>query len=132
MAIFRKWELDCAIIGETDSSTRLRLRENGATAADIPVPPLVANAPEYDRPWTPSPPAPVLSSVDVPPPDNIGTALLQLMGSPDLASRRWIWEQYDSQVMADTVCGPGGDAAVVRGHGTTKALALTTDCTPRC
>ena len=131
MAIFHKWELDCAVVGETDRSGRLRLRENGAIAADIPVPPLVANAPEYDRPWKPAAPAPLLSTAHVPPPDDIGATLLQLMSSPDLAARRWLWEQYDSQVMADTVQGPGGDAAIVRVHGTSKALALTTDCTPR-
>ena len=131
MAIFRKWELDCAIIGETDSSGRLRLRKNGEYAADIPVPPLVANAPEYDRPWTPTPTAPVLDAADVPAADGLSDVLKRLIGGPHMAARRWIWEQYDSQVMADTVRGPGGDAAVTRVHGTEKALATTTDCTPR-
>ncbi len=131
MAIFRKWELDCAVVGETDSSGRLRLRENGEYVADIPVPPLVANAPEYDRPWTPTPAAPVLDAADVPAADDLCDVLKRLIGGPHLASRRWVWEQYDSQVMADTVHGPGGDAAVTRVHGTEKALATTTDCTPR-
>jgi hypothetical protein len=68
---------------------------------------------------------------DIPESTDIAADLLKLMASPNLASRRWIWEQYDSQVGADTVQRPGGDAAVVRVHGTQKALAMTTDCTPR-
>ena len=131
MAIFEKWELDCAVIGQTVENGRLVLRMAGSVAADIPVPPLVANAPEYDRPWTATPPHPVLSPDEVPAPPDLGAALRQLMASPDLASRRWIWQQYDHMVMADTVQRPGGDTGVVRIHGSNKALAVTTDCTPR-
>lgn len=134
-AIFRKWELDFAVIGEVTDSGRMVLEWNGEVVCDIPLEPLANDAPEYDRPylgreeyraW-----ARVKPLADVPERTDIAADLLKLMASPDLASRRWIWEQYDSQVGADTLSRPGGDAAVVRVHGTRKALAITTDCTPR-
>ncbi|MDP9423858.1 MAG: phosphoribosylformylglycinamidine synthase subunit PurL [Pseudomonadota bacterium] len=134
-AIFRKWELDFAVIGEVTDTGRMQLVWNGETVCDIPLGPLADEAPEYDRPhmsreeykaW-----AQVKPLDDVPETTDIAADLLKLMASPNLASRRWIWEQYDSQVGADTVQKPGGDAAVVRVHGTNKALAITTDCTPR-
>ena len=128
-AIFRKWELDFAVIGRVTDTGRLVLKWNGETAADIPLGPLADDAPAYDRPWLPTPPQEPLA--DAPEYRDLGADLLKLMGSPDLASRRWIWEQYDYGVGADTVQPPGGDAAVVRIHGTDKALAITTDCTPR-
>lgn len=133
--IFRKWELDFAVIGQVTDTGRMQLEWNGATVCDIPLGPLADEAPEYDRPhlsrdeykaWTQVKPL-----GDVPESTDIAADLLKLMASPNLASRRWIWEQYDSQVGADTVQRPGGDAAVVRVHGTRKALAITTDCTPR-
>ena len=129
--IFEKWELDFAIIGRVTEGERLVLKENGTVVADIPVPPLVSEAPEYDRPRS-TPPAPdsmpdVIPAIDTP----IADSLLQLLGSPDLCSKRWIWEQYDHMVMADTTQRPGGDAAVVRIHDTNKGLAMTSDCTPR-
>jgi phosphoribosylformylglycinamidine synthase subunit PurL len=128
-AIFRKWELDFAVIGQVTDSGRMVLEWNGEIAADIPLGPLADDAPCYDRPWTKTaPPAPL---ADVPSCTDIGADLLKLMASPDLASRRWIWEQYDRKVGADTLQPPGGDAALVRVHGTNKALAITTDCTPR-
>ncbi len=129
--IFAKWELDFAIIGAVTDTGRLVLRHGGRTAADIPVPPLVEEAPEYRRPCTPAPPrtlpADPLGAVDITPIE----ALRRLVSSPDLCSRRWVWEQYDHMVMGDTVQGPGGDAAVIRIHGTDRGLAVTTDCTPR-
>ena len=128
-AIFEKWELDFAVIGRVTDTNRLVLMEGNAVAADIPVPPLVENAPEYDRPWVATPPAGAPSPVEI---DQTPMEILKiLMASPDLASRRWIWEQYDHMVMGDTVQRPGGDAAVVRIHGSAKGLAITTDCTPR-
>ena len=130
-AIFEKWELDFAVIGETNDSERLVLMWAGEVAADIPVPPLVAAAPEYERPWTATPPREVVGPDNVPAPMDPGAALLTMIESPDLCSRRWIWEQYDHMVMGDTVGRPGGDAAMVRVHGTEKALAISTDCTPR-
>ena len=129
--IFKKWELDFAIIGRVTEGERLVLKENGTVVADIPVPPLVSEAPEYDRPRS-TPPAPdampdLIPAIDTP----IADSLLQLLGSPDLCSKRWIWEQYDHMVMADTTQRPGGDASVVRIHDTNKGLAMTSDCTPR-
>ena len=133
-AIFRKWELDFAVIGEVTDTQQLVLEWQGETVCDIPLGPLADDAPLYDRPamsreeykaWAQVKPLEeVLESID------IGADLLKLMASPNLASKRWIAQQYDSQVGADTL-QTGGDAAVVRVHGTRKALAITTDCTPR-
>ncbi|WP_158045422.1 phosphoribosylformylglycinamidine synthase subunit PurL [Skermanella pratensis] len=130
-AIFDKWELDFAVIGRVTASGRLVLRMHGETYCDLEVGPLVDRAPVYERPWEPTPPQADIDARDIPLPAPATEILHRLVGSPDLASRRWIWEQYDSQVGADTVAGSGGDAAVVRVHGTNKALAITTDCTPR-
>ncbi|MDE2301696.1 MAG: phosphoribosylformylglycinamidine synthase subunit PurL, partial [Sphingomonadales bacterium] len=128
-AIFAKWELDFAVIGEVTDTGHMVLEWNGAVVCDIPLGPLADDAPLYDRPHVAPPrPAPL---GDVPESADIGADLLKLIGCPDLASRRWIWEQYDSQVGADTLQKSGGDAAVVRIHGTQKALAMSTDCTPR-
>ena len=134
-AIFRKWELDFAVIGEVTDTGHMVLEWQGEVVADIPLGPLAADAPLYDRPamsredykaW-----ANVAPLGDAPQSADLAADLLKLMACPDLASRRWIWEQYDSQVGADTLQLSGGDAAVVRVHGTRKALAMTTDCTPR-
>ena len=130
-AIFDKWELDFAVIGRLTASGRLVLKMKGAVACDIPLAPLVKRAPVYSRPFVKTAPRPELPAASVAAPLDPAAALLRLIASPDLASRRWIWEQYDSTVMADTVIRPGGDAGLVRVHGTRKALALTTDCTPR-
>jgi phosphoribosylformylglycinamidine synthase len=128
-AIFRKWELDFAVIGEVVEGGHLTLMFHGEKVGDIPLAPLADAAPKYDRPWVPTPKRAALT--DVPATTDIAADLLKLMGSPDLASKRWIWEQYDHMVGADTIQRPGGDAGVVRVHGTRKALAITTDCTPR-
>ena len=104
---------------------------NGETVCDIPLGPLADDAPLYDRPLGADRRPPRRRSTDAPRCTDIAADLLTLMASPDLASRRWIWEQYDHMVGADTVQRPGGDAAVVRVHGTQKGLAITTDCTPR-
>jgi phosphoribosylformylglycinamidine synthase len=128
-AIFRKWELDFAVIGEVTDTGHMVLEFDGEVVADIPLGPLADEAPCYERSYViPKPPEPL---TDVPESSDIGADLLKLMGSPNLASRRWVWEQYDQSVGADTVQRPGGDAAVVRVHGATKALAITTDVTPR-
>jgi phosphoribosylformylglycinamidine synthase len=128
-AIFRKWGLDFAVIGEVVDGGMLTMTFHGETVGAIPLDPLADSAPKYDRPWVPTAPRAPLESV--PESDDVGADLLRLMGSADLCSRAWIWQQYDHMVGADTVQRPGGDAAVVRVHGTKKALAMTTDCTPR-
>jgi phosphoribosylformylglycinamidine synthase subunit PurL len=134
-AIFHKWELDFAVIGEVTDTRHMVLEWNGEVVCDIPLGPLAHDAPKYDRPaiskeeykaWAKVPPL-----GDIPESTDIGADLLKMMASPDLASRAWIWQQYDSQVGADTAQKSGGDAAVVRIHGTNKALAMTTDCNPR-
>jgi phosphoribosylformylglycinamidine synthase II len=130
-AIFEKWEIDFAIIGRLTDTGRLVIEMGGERQCDIPLSPLVERAPLYRRPIAMPQPRPELAPDSVPAPDDLRAALKRLVGSPDLASRRWIWEQYDHMVMTDTVMRPGGDAALVRVHGTEKALALTTDCTPR-
>src|SRR5215207_1067743 len=134
-AIFTKWELDFAVIGEVTDTGHMVLEWNGELVCDIPLGPLAHDAPEYDRPHMSLAEYKVWAQVkpleDVPESTDIAADLLQLMASPNLASRRWIWEQYDQSVGADTVQRPGGDAAVVRIHGTKKPLAMTTDCTPR-
>ncbi len=129
--VFEKWELDFAIIGRVTETGRLVLRKGNQLAADLPITPLVDDAPVYRRPYVETPPrAPIkIESLATHPP--LLDSLVKLIGGPDLCSKRWIWEQYDHMVMADTVQRPGGDAAVVRVHGTNKALAITTDCTPR-
>ncbi|MGI4879027.1 MAG: AIR synthase related protein, partial [Janthinobacterium lividum] len=128
-AIFRKWELDFAVIGHVTDTERLVLTFEGATVADIPLGPLADKAPLYDRPHVPTPARAELD--DLPDSDDLAADLLRLLACPDLASKRWIWEQYDHMVGADTIQRPGGDSAVVRVHGTRLALAITTDCTPR-
>ncbi|HXV74537.1 MAG TPA: AIR synthase related protein, partial [Sphingomonadales bacterium] len=103
----------------------------GEIAGDIPIAAVTDTAPSYSRPVEAPPARPTLSAKDVPAPNDLNEALLKLMGGPNLSSRRWIWEQYDHMVMADTIGRPGGDAAVVRVHGTKKALAISADCNPR-
>jgi len=128
-AIFRKWELDFAVIGEVTDTGHMVLEWNGEVVCNIPLGPLADEAPLYERPYAvPKAPEPL---TDIPESTDIAADLLKLMASPNLASRRWVWEQYDQSVGADTVQRPGGDAAVVRVHGSKKALAITTDVTPR-
>ncbi|MGH1352170.1 MAG: phosphoribosylformylglycinamidine synthase subunit PurL [Methyloligellaceae bacterium] len=130
-AIFDKWGLDFAVVGVTTDTGRLVVTHNGEIEADLPVKTLADSAPEYERPWEETPAPAYLEAASVPAPDNIADALLKVMSSPNMASKRWIWEQYDHMVMGDTVGRPGGDAAVVRVHGTEKAVAIATDVTPR-
>jgi phosphoribosylformylglycinamidine synthase len=134
-AIFDKWELDFAVIGEVTDTGHMVLTWKGEIVCDIPLGPLAEDAPLYDRPaaskdeykaW-----AKVQPLGDVPASHDLGADLLKLMACPDLASRAWIWQQYDSQVGGDTAQLSGGDAALVRIHGTNRALAMSTDCTPR-
>ncbi|QCB39871.1 phosphoribosylformylglycinamidine synthase subunit PurL [Sphingobium sp. PAMC28499] len=134
-AIFKKWELDFAVIGHVTDTGRMVLEHKGEIVCDIPLAPLADDAPLYDRPSMPKDEYKIWSKVEplgeIAESADIGADLVTLMGSPDIASRRWIWEQYDHMVGADTVQRPGGDAAVVRVHGSSKGIAISTDCTPR-
>ncbi|MBC2664785.1 phosphoribosylformylglycinamidine synthase subunit PurL [Novosphingobium flavum] len=134
-AIFKKWELDFAVIGEVTDTGHMVLTFEGEVVCDIPLGPLAEDAPLYDRPaaspedykaWAAVPPI-----GEVPATTDLAADLVKLIGCPDLASRAWIWQQYDSQVGGDTVQKSGGDAALVRVHNTRKALAISTDCSPR-
>ena len=127
--IFAKWELDFAVIGVTTDTGRLVVKHKGHVVADLPVRALSDEAPVYERPYTRRAPATGTVKFDATQP--VAQSLLALIGCPDLCSRRWVWEQYDYSVMADTTQAPGGDAAVVRVHGTDKALAISCDVTPR-
>jgi phosphoribosylformylglycinamidine synthase len=131
--VFEKWGLDAAVIGATTDTGHLVLRHGGAVVADLPLAPLTDDAPLYDRPWTPPKPRARLDPATVPAPQDWPTAILKLMSAPDMASKRWLWEQYDRHVMADTLedSATGADAGIVRVHGSAKALAVTSDCTPR-
>jgi phosphoribosylformylglycinamidine synthase len=130
-AIFAKWGLDFAVIGETNDSGRMVVRHKGQIEADIPVASLADSAPLYERPWTAPEPRRTIPAAEVAAPASLTGALETLMGHPQGCSRRWVWEQYDHMVMGDTLQRPGGDAAVVRVHGTKKAIAATCDVTPR-
>jgi len=131
--IFDKYDLDAEVIGETTDSGNLTLLQHGEVVCDIPVAPLAEDAPNYDRPWNEPPKRAPLDMSKFPEPEDYGEVLLKLMSCPDMASKRWIWEQYDRHVMGDTVDSSQsmGDAAIVRIHGTNKALAITSDCNPR-
>jgi phosphoribosylformylglycinamidine synthase len=135
--IFEKWELDFAVIGHLTDTERMVLTWHGEVVANIPIPPLVTEAPVYERPWTLTPLPPVLQASSVPAPNDWNASLIELMSCPDLASKAWIWHQYDHLIMGNTSIRPqDGDAALVRvpkaPTGTShKGLAITSDCTPR-
>jgi phosphoribosylformylglycinamidine synthase subunit PurL len=131
--IFEKWGLDAAVIGRTTETGRLVLSHKGQCVCDIPLQPLTDDAPLYHRPWVEPHVEPHLDPAKVPAPTDWAAAVLTLIAAPDVASKRWLWEQYDRHVMADTLeaSDTGADAGIVRVHGTRKALALTSDCTPR-
>ena len=135
--IFEKWELAFAVIGKMTDTGKLTMTFNGEVVGELPVDPVSTNAPVYDRPYVKTGNRDwalgewkhyesLISNAQ-----SLMPNLLTLIGTPDLCSKRWIWQQYDHMVGNDTVIRPGGDAALVRVHGTNKALAMTTDCTPR-
>src|SRR5436305_11631015 len=130
-AIFRKWGLDFAIVGQTTPDKRFVVRHQGIEMVNLPIKELGDEAPVYDRPHTAAPKHPVIDPASVEAPMAHADALEKLMSSPDLASKRWVWEQYDHLILGNTVQRPGGDAAVVRVKEGPKGLALTTDVTPR-
>jgi len=130
-AIFRKWGLDFAIVGETTPTRRFVVRHGGAVMADLPIKELGDEAPVYDRTFVETPKQKVVAAADIVPPMSIADSLEKLIGAPDLCSRRWVWEQYDHVILGNTVQRPGGDAAVVRINNGPRGLALTADVTPR-
>jgi len=131
-AIFRKWGLDFAIVGWTTDDLRFRILHQGAVVADLPIKDLGDQAPEYDRPFVRRPVPAALAAEDVAAPNDYADALLRIVSSPDMASRRWVWEQYDHLIQGNTAQKPGGDAAVIRVEGhAKKGLAFSLDVTPR-
>jgi len=130
-AIFRKWGLDFAVIGETTPTKRFVVRHHGEVMADLPIKELGDEAPVYRRPFKETAKARVIASDMVPAPVKDADALEQLIGSQDLCSKRWVWEQYDHIILGNTMRRPGNDAAVLRIKDGPKGLALTTDVTPR-
>lgn len=131
--IFKKWELDYSVIGKLTDTGRIVCLRHGKTEVDIKVDPLVEESPVYNRPYEATPAQPVLNAADYPfPAGQTPLSVLKTMiATPDLCSRRWIWEQYDCHVGTNTAQSSGGDAAVVRIEGTKKGLALCVDCSPR-
>jgi len=131
-AIFVKWGLDFAIVGETTDDLRFRIQHGGEQVADLPIKELGDEAPEYDRPWVEPGQHSSREPHEFAPPHDYSAALIKLIGSPDLCSRRWVWEQYDTLIQGNSLQIPGGDAGVVRVDGhETKALAFSSDVTPR-
>jgi phosphoribosylformylglycinamidine synthase II len=130
--IFTKWELDFAVIGKTTDSLRFVVKHHGEVKADLPIKQLGDEAPLYERPFKRKTDNSVLAVESVPAPASLTDMLVRLMGTPDLCSRRWVWEQYDHIILGNILQRPGGDAAVVRiDMNRHKALALTCDVTPR-
>jgi phosphoribosylformylglycinamidine synthase subunit PurL len=130
-AIFRKWGLDFAVVGETTPTKRFVVRHAGATVADLPIKELGDEAPVYRRPFAERRNQRELDAGSIKARVAVADALETLLGSPDLCSKRWVWEQYDHVILGNTVQRPGGDAAVVRINDGPRALALTADVTPR-
>jgi len=130
-AVMDKWDLEFAVIGKLTDTGNMVLKWHNAVVGDLPIDPLALASPEYDRPWVKTERPAEVKAGDVE--SNTGRidALKTLIGHPNMASKRWIWEQYDHMVMGDTVGRPGGDSALVRIHDTNKGLAVTSDCTPR-
>ena len=127
-AIFKKWGLDFAIIGKTTDTLRFIIKHQGEIKADLPIKQMGDEAPEYDRPWVEPKKQPLLN--DVAAPADLKAAILKITGSPDMCSRRWVWEQYDSLIQSNSAQIPGGDAGVVRINDK-KAIAVSSDVTPR-
>ena len=130
-AIFRKWGLDFAVVGETTPTKRFIVKHKGEVMADLPITELGTEAPEYKRPFVSMPKLDEIEAESVQAPVDTIEALVKLIASPDLCSKRWVWEQYDHIIGGNTVQRPGGDAAVVRVEDGPKGLAFSTDVTPR-
>jgi len=131
-AIFNKWELDFAIVGETTDDLRFRIMQHGEEVANLPIKKLGDEAPEYDRPWVEPKKHDYVEPHEFAPPHDYNAALIKLLSCPDICSKRWVWEQYDTLIQGNSLQLPGGDAGVVRIEDhPTKALAFSSDVTPR-
>ena len=131
LAVFAKWDLDADTVGRVTDDGFMRIYWKGEPVVAIPVDPVAESAPVCERPTAARAPAPALDLSQLDAPGDPGKVLLQLLGSPNLCSRRWVYEQYDQLVQSATVLRPGGDAAVLRVPGTGRGLAVATDCNPR-
>ena len=126
--VFAKWDLDAPVIGEVVAGGRARMTFRGEVVVDIPVDAVVNLCPAYDRPIAPPPPPPPAPALaDLPLPDDLGEALLEVLGSPTIADKQWVFRQYDHMVQVNTVFLPGADAALLRIKGSKKALAVSLD-----
>jgi phosphoribosylformylglycinamidine synthase subunit PurL len=133
-AVFAKWDLDASVVGAVTDDGFFRVKFRGEEVASLPLAPLAEEAPVYERPAAPSSEFEAAQALDlngVPPPGDYNRTLLNLLDSPNIASRNWIYRQYDYLVRGNTVIPPGSDAAVVRIKGTHRALALSVDCNSR-
>jgi phosphoribosylformylglycinamidine synthase II len=134
LRIFGKWDLDAAVVGRVTDTGRLRILWHGEVAGELPIDPLTEGAPKYDRPRARPVELDILQRFDpgvLPQPANLGEVLLQLLAAPTIASKEWVYRQYDHMVRIGTVVRPGGDAAVVRVHEGKKGVALSVDCPSR-
>ena len=126
--IFKKWDLDFAVIGKTTTSKKIELYFDSKKVADIPIDFLAEDAPEYDRKWKKTKlPQKIKFKKENFKSLKINNCLIKLLSNPNICEKKWIWNQYDHTVMGDTIQKPGGDAGVVRIHGTEKAVAASGD-----
>jgi phosphoribosylformylglycinamidine synthase len=134
LKICRKWDLDVAVVGKVTGDGILRVKDQGFVVAEIPAKSLADDGPRYDRPFAPPAYQDLLTNLNydaIPDVNDATGALLLLVDSPTLASKRWVYEQYDHMVRTNTIVRPGSDAAVLRIKGTDKAVAVTVDCNSR-
>ncbi|MEK6560168.1 MAG: phosphoribosylformylglycinamidine synthase subunit PurL [Nitrospirota bacterium] len=134
MEVFHKWDLDAVVIGEVTDTKRIRVINRGDMVADIPIESLTDDAPLYERAGSPPPYLDVLRDLDMenlPVPEDLNKVLLTLLSVPTIASKEWVFRQYDHMVRTDTVVVPGSDSAVIRIKGTNKGIAMTADCNSR-
>jgi phosphoribosylformylglycinamidine synthase len=130
--VFKKWELDAVVIGHVTGDRSLRVKSGGNVAAEIPITALTDMAPVYTRPLAPPPPpAPVQTAASRPPDQDLDSVFMELVASPNIASKEWVYRQYDHMVRTNTVVLPGSDAAVIRIKETRRALAMTVDSNAR-
>src|SRR5574337_774103 len=134
LKICRKWDLDVAVVGKVTADGILRVLDQGKVVAEIPAKALADDGPRYERPYQPPAYQDMLTNLNydaIPDVKDANAALLALLESPTIASKRWVYEQYDHMVRTNTTVRPGSDAAVVRIKGTRRAVAMTVDCNSR-